>query len=354
MAPNQEVPSPAASELEAPATGSPDAAALLCLDAAASSAPAGEGEQPAHASEAEQALPADSTPAPGPAQGLDLAEYAPARGTITLAATPIGNRGDASPRLMAALSLADVVAAEDTRRALNLAQRLGVKIGGRLLAFHEHNERERSRQLLQAARGGSSVLMISDAGMPSVSDPGFRLVNAAIDADVPVTVAPGPSAVLTALALSGLASDRFSFEGFLPRKSGERARLLSSLASDAHTLIFFESPRRVHETLTDLAKAFGGQRRAALCRELTKTHEEVLRASLDELVAATAEGARGEIVLVVAGSTGASVGVEQVVDQVLALADQGLRLKQAAAQVAQTHGLRKNELYQAALAAREN
>jgi len=247
-----------------------------------------------------------------------------------------------------------VLTSEDTRRALNLAQRLGVKIGGRLLAFHEHNERERSGQLLQAARGGSSVLMISDAGMPSVSDPGFRLVNAAIDADVPVTVAPGPSAVLTALALSGLASDRFSFEGFLPRKSGERARLLSSLASDAHTLIFFESPRRVHETLTDLAKAFGGQRRAALCRELTKTHEEVLRASLDELVAATVEGARGEIVLVVAGSTGASVGVEQVVDQVLALADQGLRLKQAAAQVAQTHGLRKNELYQAALAAREN
>ena len=225
MAPNQEVPSPAASELEAPAAGS--------LGEPASSASAGEGEQPAHASEVEQALPANS--APGPAQGLDLTEYAPARGTITLAATPIGNRGDASPRLMAALALADVVAAEDTRRALNLAQRLGVKIGGRLLAFHEHNERERSGQLLQAARGGSSVLMISDAGMPSVSDPGFRLVNAAIDADVPVTVAPGPSAVLTALALSGLASDRFSFEGFLPRKSGERARLLSSLASDAHT-----------------------------------------------------------------------------------------------------------------------
>lgn len=352
MAPNQEVPSPAASELEAPAAGSLGAPELLRMGAHASSAPAGEGEQPAHASEAEQALPANS--APGPAQGLDLAEYAPARGTITLAATPIGNRGDASPRLMAALALADVVAAEDTRRALNLAQRLGVKIGGRLLAFHEHNERERSGQLLQAARGGSSVLMISDAGMPSVSDPGFRLVNAAIDADVPVTVAPGPSAVLTALALSGLASDRFSFEGFLPRKSGERARLLSSLASDAHTLIFFESPRRVHETLTDLAKAFGGQRRAALCRELTKTHEEVLRASLDELVAATAEGARGEIVLVVAGSAGASVVVEQVVDQVLTLAEQGLRLKQAAAQVAQTHGLRKNELYQAALAAREN
>lgn len=326
MAPNQEVPSPAA-ELEAPGV-------------------AAESDTPVAGSQ--------DASAPAPAQGLDLAEYAPARGTITLAATPIGNRGDASPRLMAALALADVVAAEDTRRALNLAQRLGVKIGGRLLAFHEHNERERSGQLLQAARAGSSVLMISDAGMPSVSDPGFRLVNAAIDADVPVTVAPGPSAVLTALALSGLASDRFSFEGFLPRKSGERTRLLSSLASDAHTLIFFESPRRVHETLTDLAKAFGGQRRAALCRELTKTHEEVLRASLDELVAATAEGARGEIVLVVAGSAGASVGVEQVVDQVLTLADQGLRLKQAAAQVAQTHGLRKNELYQAALAAREN
>ena len=190
MAPNQDVPSPAASELEASAAGSLGAPALLRMDAPASSAPAGEGEQPAHASEAEQALPANS--APGPAQGLDLAEYAPARGTITLAATPIGNRGDASPRLMAALALADVVAAEDTRRALNLAQRLGVKIGGRLLAFHEHNERERSGQLLQAARGGSSVLMISDAGMPSVSDPGFRLVNAAIDADVPVTVAPGP------------------------------------------------------------------------------------------------------------------------------------------------------------------
>ena len=229
-----------------------------------------------------------------------------------------------------------------------LAQRLGVQIGGRLLAFHEHNERERSGQLLQAARGGSSVLMISDAGMPSVSDPGFRLVNAAIDADVPVTVAPGPSAVLTALALSGLASDRFSFEGFLPRKAGERRRALESLAGQERTMIFLESPRRVHDSLIAMVEALGADRPAALCRELTKTHEDVRRATLGELAALTDGGALGEIVLVVAGADRADADPAGAAREALALAGEGMRLKTAAGVAARAAGLRPNEVHRAA------
>lgn len=276
----------------------------------------------------------------------------PRPGVITLAATPIGHVGDASARLRAALAHADVVAAEDTRRLLNLAQRLGLHVSGRILAFHEHNERERAAELIEAARAGNSVLMVSDAGMPSVSDPGYRLVVAATKAGVPVTVAPGPSAVLTALALSGLASDRFCFEGFLPRKAGERRRALEALAEERRTMVFFESPRRVHQSLTTMAQVLGAGRRAALCRELTKTHEEVRRATLGELVASTDGEVLGEIVLVVAGAQPVAADPHEAAREAVALADDGMRLKAAAAQVAQAAGLRPNEVYRAALSLR--
>ncbi|MCL3776809.1 MULTISPECIES: 16S rRNA (cytidine(1402)-2'-O)-methyltransferase [unclassified Actinomyces] len=280
------------------------------------------------------------------------ADDEPRSGVITLAATPIGHTGDASARLRAALAHADLVAAEDTRRLLNLAQRLGVHVSGRVLAFHEHNERERAAELIEAARAGRSVLMVSDAGMPSVSDPGYRLVVAATEAGVPVTVAPGPSAVLTALALSGLASDRFCFEGFLPRKPGEQRRALEALAEERRTMVFFESPRRVHQTLTVMAQVLGASRRAALCRELTKTYEEVRRATLGELVASTTGEVLGEIVLVVAGVQPVAADPQEVAREALALADDGMRLKAAAAQAAREAGLRANEVYRAALALR--
>lgn len=274
-------------------------------------------------------------------------------GTITLAATPIGNVSDASQRLRCALEQADLIAAEDTRRLRALAQRLDVETRGRVIAFHEHNERDRAPELLEAARDGRRVLVVSDAGMPSVSDPGYRLVQAAVQVQVPVTVAPGPSAVLTALALSGLASDRFCFEGFLPRKPGERRRALESLTTQERTMIFLESPRRVHDALVTMAEVLGGERPAALCRELTKTHEEVLHAPLAELVRATADGVLGEVVLVVAGAEPVVVGSEDAARRALALAGTGMRLKAAAAQVAGELGLRPNEVYRAALELRE-
>ena len=274
-------------------------------------------------------------------------------GTITLAATPIGNVSDASLRLRRALEQADLIAAEDTRRLRSLAQRLDVEPRGRVIAFHEHNERERAAELLEAARAGLRVLVVSDAGMPSVSDPGYRLVQAAVREQVPVTVAPGPSAVLTALALSGQASDRFCFEGFLPRKPGERRRALESLATQERTMIFLESPRRVHDSLAAMAGVLGADRPAALCRELTKTHEQVLRAPLAELAQATADGVLGEVVLVVAGAEPAAASPQDVARRALALAESGMRLKAAAAQAAAEGGLRPNEVYRAALELRD-
>ena len=274
-------------------------------------------------------------------------------GTITLAATPIGNVSDASQRLRCALEQADLIAAEDTRRLRALAQRLDVETRGRVIAFHEHNERDRAPELLEAARDGRRVLVVSDAGMPSVSDPGYRLVQAAVQVQVPVTVAPGPSAVLTALALSGLASDRFCFEGFLPRKPGERRRALESLATQERTMIFLESPRRVHDALVTMAEVLGGERPAALCRELTKTHEEVLRAPLAELVRATADGVLGEVVLVVAGAEPVVASPEAAAHKALALAEAGMRLKAAAAQAAGEAGLRPNEVYRVSLELRD-
>ena len=273
-------------------------------------------------------------------------------GTITLAATPIGNVSDASLRLRRALEQADLIAAEDTRRLRSLAQRLDVEPRGRVIAFHEHNERERAPELLEAARAGLRVLVVSDAGMPSVSDPGYRLVVAAVAAEVRVSVAPGPSAVLTALALSGLATDRFCFEGFVPRRAGERRRTLEALAEERRTMVFFESPRRTHDTLAAMARAFGEDRPAALCRELTKTHEEVVRGSLEHLVEATSGQVLGEVVLVVAGARPEPADPHQAALAALALAQEGVRLKEAAARVAGESGLRPNEVYRAALALR--
>ena len=289
-----------------------------------------------------------SSPNPRDERGSD--PYRQPGGAILLAATPIGDVRDASPRVVEALQGADIVAAEDTRRALALASRLGIKLGGRLIALHDHNEAEKAAGIVEAAQGGARVVFVSDAGMPTVSDPGFRLARAAIDAGVPLSVLPGPSAPLVALALSGLPSDRFAFEGFLPRKDGEATRYLQDLATDPHTLIFFESPRRAAATLTRMAEVLGGDRRAALCRELTKDYEEVRRGTLGEL-AEGADDVLGEVTIVVAGYE-RSARAEDHVGAVLALAAEGMRLKDAAAEVAAATGARKNDLYKAALAAK--
>ncbi len=270
---------------------------------------------------------------------------------IILAATPIGNDTDASQRLRTEMERADVIAAEDTRRFLNLAARLGIEITARVLSYYEHNEAERGPYLLELARS-QRVLVVTDAGMPSVSDPGYRLVARAHAAGVPVTVAPGPSAVLTALAVSGLATDRFCFEGFLARKEGEQAAQLAQLAREQRTMIFFESPRRLSSSLAAMVAAFGPDRQACVCRELTKTHEEVARATLADLASRFASDVRGEIAVVVAGAEEARADLEAAVDEVLALDRAGLRLKAAAAHVAGRSGLRTKVLYEAALAAR--
>lgn len=300
----------------------------------------------------DQTHPAEPAQASSPTTlgGRGPQPYRQDPGSILLAATPIGDVRDASPRVVAALEGADIIAAEDTRRALALASRLGIKLGGRLIALHDHNEAEKAAGIVEAARGGARVVFVSDAGMPTVSDPGFRLACAAIDAGVPLSVLPGPSAPLVALALSGLPSDRFAFEGFLPRKDGEATRYLQDLATDPHTLIFFESPRRAAATLSRMAEVLGGDRRAALCRELTKDYEEVRRGTLGEL-AEGADSILGEVTIVVAGYE-RSARAEDHVGAVLALAAEGMRLKDAAAEVAAATGARKNDLYKAALAAK--
>ena len=300
----------------------------------------------------DQTHPAEPAQASSPTThgGRGPQPYRQDPGSILLVATPIGDVRDASPRVIAALEGADIIAAEDTRRALALASRLGIKLGGRLVALHDHNEAEKAAGIVEAARGGARVVFVSDAGMPTVSDPGFRLACAAIDAGVPLSVLPGPSAPLVALALSGLPSDRFAFEGFLPRKDGEATRYLQDLATDPHTLIFFESPRRAAATLSRMAEVLGGDRRAALCRELTKDYEEVRRGTLGEL-AEGADNILGEVTIVVAGYEH-SARAEDHVGAVLALAAEGMRLKDAAAEVAAATGARKNDLYKAALAAK--
>ena len=274
-------------------------------------------------------------------------------GRLVLAATPLGDVRDASPRLSEALATADVVAAEDTRRLRTLTSALGVSPQGRIVSFYEDVETARLPKLLEALHAGETVVLVTDAGMPSVSDPGFRLVAACVAEDLPVTCLPGPSAVTTALALSGLPCDRFCFDGFAPRKPGERAKWLASLAGEQRTVVFFESPHRLASTLSDAASALGAGRRAAVCRELTKTYEEVKRGGLGELAAWAEDGVRGEITVVLEGAAPREVSVADLVAEVSARVEAGERLKSAAAEVAEAAGVSKKELYDAVLVSRK-
>ncbi|OLT49262.1 16S rRNA (cytidine(1402)-2'-O)-methyltransferase [Saccharomonospora sp. CUA-673] len=271
---------------------------------------------------------------------------------LILAGTPLGDRADASPRLAEALREADVIAAEDTRRLRGLTTALEVTTTARVVSFYEDVETARLPRLLEAVRAGETVVLVTDAGMPSVSDPGFRLVAACADEDLPVTCVPGPSAVTTALALSGLAPDRFCFDGFAPRKPGERARWLAELVGEKRTTVFFESPHRLASTLADAAETLGADRRAVVCRELTKTYEQVRRGGLGELAAWAADGVRGEITVVLAGAAPRAVRVEDLVADVAGRVEAGERLKAVAAEVAERTGVSKKELYDAVVAAR--
>ncbi|WP_246956772.1 16S rRNA (cytidine(1402)-2'-O)-methyltransferase [Brachybacterium sp. Marseille-Q7125] len=272
-------------------------------------------------------------------------------GVLTLAATPIGNPLDASVRLQRALAAADLIAAEDTRRLARLARDLEVELRAKIISYHEHNEAERTELLLAALREGRRVLVVTDAGMPVVSDPGFQAVRAAVETGLPITVIPGPSAVLTALAASGIAPDRFTFEGFPPRREGRLRSLLESLAQEPRTMVFFESPRRTAATLAAMAEVLGEERPAAVARELTKTHEEVVRGSLAELAAwADEHEVLGEIVLVISGAQPTTARPEDLVDAVLQRAATGERLKDAAKEAARGHGgISARELYDLSL-----
>ena len=270
---------------------------------------------------------------------------------LILGATPIGNLGDVSTRLRATLETVDVIACEDTRTTAHLLSALGITHRPALIALHEHNERDESARVVERARE-TDVLVLTDAGMPAVSDPGYRVVTAAIAAGVAVTCLPGPSAVLMALALSGLATDRFAFDGFLPRKGAERRALFAEVARETRTLIFFESPHRIAEALADARDVLGAERQAAVCRELTKMHEEIRRGTLDALAEWAAAGVRGEIVVVVAGAEPANIPLDAALNQVAELTASGLRLKEACAQVADATGHSSRELYQGALARR--
>ncbi|MBG0826322.1 16S rRNA (cytidine(1402)-2'-O)-methyltransferase [Planomonospora sp. ID67723] len=270
-------------------------------------------------------------------------------GRLILAGAPIGQAGDASPRLRRALETADVVAAEDTRRLRRLAADLGAEIGGRIVSYYDANETGRAAELLEVLLAGYTVLVITDAGMPGVSDPGYRLTRLAVGAGVAVTSLPGPSAVTTALAISGLPSDRFCFEGFPPRKPGERARRLAALAAEERTMVFFEAPHRLAAALAAMAEAFGADRPAAVCRELTKTYEEVRRGGLGELAEWAAQGVKGEITVVVGGHVAdeAEPVIEDLVAEVERRAEAGVPRKQAIADVAKVAGIPKRDLYDA-------
>ncbi|HZX38292.1 MAG TPA: 16S rRNA (cytidine(1402)-2'-O)-methyltransferase [Streptomyces sp.] len=279
----------------------------------------------------------------------------PESGTLVLAGTPIGDLSDAPPRLAGELADADVIAAEDTRRLRRLTQALGVQPTGRVVSYFEGNETARTPELVDALAGGARVLLVTDAGMPSVSDPGYRLVAAAVEKGIRVTAVPGPSAVLTALALSGLPVDRFCFEGFLPRKAGERLSRLREAAEERRTLVYFEAPHRLDDTLAAMAEVFGAERRAAVCRELTKTYEEVRRGPLGELAEWAAQGVRGEITVVVAGAPQRGpeeVGPEELVRRVRVREEAGERRKEAIAAVAAEAGVPKRVVFDAVVAAK--
>ena len=269
-----------------------------------------------------------------------------------LAGTPIGDAADASPALVRTLTEVDVIAAEDTRQLQLLLRRLGVATDAQVVSYFEGNEASRTPGLVEAMADGQVVVLVTDAGMPSVSDPGYRLVVAAIEAGLRVTSVPGPSAVLTALALSGLPVDRFCFEGFLPRKAGERRRQLAGLATEPRTMVFFEAPHRLAEFLTDAADALGVDRRAAVCRELTKPYEQVVRGPLAELADWASEPPRGEVTVVIQGAPQATDDWESALDRVRVRVNGGARLSEAVAEVARETGLRRKGLYERALAAR--
>ena len=269
-----------------------------------------------------------------------------------LAGTPIGDAADASPALVRTLTEADVIAAEGTRQLQLLLRRLGVATDAQVVSYFEGNEASRTPGLVEAMADGQVVVLVTDAGMPSVSDPGYRLVVAAIEAGLRVTSVPGPSAVLTALALSGLPVDRFCFEGFLPRKAGERRRQLAGLATEPRTMVFFEAPHRLAEFLSDAADALGVDRRAAVCRELTKPYEQVVRGPLAELADWASEPPRGEVTVVIQGAPQATDDWESALDRVRVRVNGGARLSEAVAEVARETGLRRKGLYERALAAR--
>jgi 16S rRNA (cytidine1402-2'-O)-methyltransferase len=272
--------------------------------------------------------------------------------TLVLAATPIGRVEDASPRLAREIAAADVVAAEDTRRLRRLAGELGVEISGRVVSYFEGNEHQRTGSLLEALAGGERVVLVTDAGMPSVSDPGYRLVAAAVEAGIDVTVVPGPSAVLAALAVSGLPVDRFCFEGFLPRKAGERRRRLVELAAEERTMVFFEAPHRTAAALGSMAEVFGADRVAAVCRELTKVYEETRRGPIGDLTAWADAGIRGEVTIVVSGAPASAAGTGVDEDALRDLVDEemasGVSRKDAIAGVARHTGLPRRTVYAAA------
>ena len=278
-------------------------------------------------------------------------------GRLLLAATPLGQPSDASTRLIDALAQADVVAAEDTRRLRNLAKALDVTITGRVVSLFDRVEATRVSSLVPAIESGATVLVVSDAGMPVISDPGFRLVVACAEAGLTVQCLPGPSAVTTALAVSGLPAEKFCFEGFAPRKRSARRTWLASLADEPRTCVFFESPRRLGACLRDAVEQLGGARRAVVCRELTKVHEEVLRGSLDELAEWAANGVLGEITVVLGGAlphADLPSLVDSLVEQVEELIEGGVRIKDACSLVAGQHSeVRTRQLYDAVLRSRE-
>lgn len=271
------------------------------------------------------------------------------RAALVLVGTPLGNLGDASPRMREEIAAADIIAAEDTRRFLNLAERLGLEHTAKIMSVFDHNEQSRASKVADAVEAGQRVALLTDAGMPGVSDPGYHVVRAVSERGLEVTSAPGPTAVTTALALSGLPTDRFTFEGFLPRKSGKRRALLESLAREERTMVFYEAPHRIIKSVEAIIEVFGPGREIALCRELTKLHEEVIRGTAADVRQEIAEGVRGEIALVVAGTDGPGIEPVDVLDRVSELITQGMRAKDASAQVAKTAGLKTREVYEAYL-----
>lgn len=300
--------------------------------------------------------------------GLDglVADVNIPRGTVVLAATPIGNTGDASARLIALMEGADIVAAEDTRRLYALANRLGIRVPGRVVAYHDHNERDKADGLLDQVEQGATVLVVSDAGMPTINDPGLAIVRRAIERGLPVTCAPGPSAVLDALCLSGLPTDRFCYEGFLPRKHSERVQHLRALKSERRTIVFYETLHRIDESMADLLDVLGPNRKMALCRELTKDYEQIRRGTIVEIRQSVVDDPpRGEMVLVIAGASEeeadaaapATLSIEDLaVLSVDRAQEDNLRIKDAISQVVAEHPLsdgslaNRKQVYNAVLA----